>query len=109
MNDPVTYRSTAGAVLSPGAHRMARHHDRRRKGLRCVTIEWEKESMHLEVGPMPDDPDALVADYFEAADDECYSIEKLTVQPSPSHTSPAFEGASTPFLLPFPTYSQPNS
>jgi hypothetical protein len=39
------------------------------------TIEWERESMHLEVGPMPDDPDALVADYFEAADDECYSIE----------------------------------
>ena len=37
--------------------------------------------MRLEVGPMPEDPDALVADYFEAADDECYSIEKLTVQP----------------------------
>jgi hypothetical protein len=37
--------------------------------------------MHLEVGPMPEGPDALVADYFKAADDECHSIEKLTVQP----------------------------
>jgi hypothetical protein len=39
MNDLVSNRPTDGAAPSPAAHRMARHRDRRRKGLRCVTIE----------------------------------------------------------------------
>jgi hypothetical protein len=57
--------------------------DGARRGIEayCRDEWWEKEFMHLEVGPMSEDPDALVADYFEAADNECYSIEKLTAQP----------------------------
>jgi hypothetical protein len=39
MNDTVSNRPTDGAAPSPGAHRMARHRDRQRKGLKCVTIE----------------------------------------------------------------------
>jgi hypothetical protein len=47
MNDPVSNRPTAGAVLSPGAHRMARHRDRRRKGLKCVTIELRETEIDV--------------------------------------------------------------
>jgi hypothetical protein len=39
MNGPLSNRPADGAALSAGARRMARHRNRRRKGLRCITIE----------------------------------------------------------------------
>jgi hypothetical protein len=47
MKDPVSNRPTEGAVPSPGAHRMARHRNRRRKGLRCVTIELRETEIDV--------------------------------------------------------------
>src|SRR5271163_3864607 len=47
MNDPVSNRPTDGAVPSPGAHRMVRHRDRRRKGLRCISIELRETEIDL--------------------------------------------------------------
>ena len=47
MNDPVSNRPTDGAVPSPAAHRMARHRDRRRKGLRCISIELRETEIDL--------------------------------------------------------------
>jgi hypothetical protein len=44
MNDLVSNRPTAP---SPGAHRMARHRDRRRKGLRCITIELRETEIDV--------------------------------------------------------------
>jgi len=47
MNDLVSNRPTDGAAPSPGAHRMARHRDRRRKGLKCFTIELRETEIDL--------------------------------------------------------------
>jgi hypothetical protein len=38
---------TEGAAPSPGAHRIARHRNRRRKGLRCVTIELRETEIDV--------------------------------------------------------------
>jgi hypothetical protein len=39
MAIPLSSRPTDGAAPSAGARRMALYRDRRRKGLRCVTVE----------------------------------------------------------------------
>ncbi len=39
MNGPLSNRPADGAAPSAGARRMALHRNRRRKGLRCITIE----------------------------------------------------------------------
>jgi hypothetical protein len=47
MNDPVSNRPTDVAAPLPSAHRMARHRDRRRKGLRCITIELHETEIDV--------------------------------------------------------------
>jgi hypothetical protein len=47
MSDPVSSRSTDGTAPSPGALRMARHRNRRRTGLRCVTIELRETEIDV--------------------------------------------------------------
>ena len=47
MKDPVSDRPTKGAAPSPGALRMARHRNRRRKGLKCITIELRETEIDV--------------------------------------------------------------
>jgi hypothetical protein len=47
MSDPVSNRPNDGAAPSPGSHRMTRHRDRRRKGLRCITIELRETEIDV--------------------------------------------------------------
>ena len=46
MNDLVSNRPTGGAIPSPGARRMSRR-NRRRKGLRCITIELRETEIDV--------------------------------------------------------------
>ena len=48
MTSPSKGHPSDGAALSAGAKRMARYRNRRRKGLRCVTVELrEREIEYL--------------------------------------------------------------
>ena len=49
MKDPVSNRQSDGAAPSPGALRMARHRNRRRKGLRCITIELRETEIDVPI------------------------------------------------------------
>jgi hypothetical protein len=47
MSEPVGNRPSDGAAPAPGALRMARHRQRRRKGLKCVTIELRETEIDV--------------------------------------------------------------
>ena len=47
MTDPLSNPPTDGAAPSAGTQRMARHRNRRRKGLRCVTIELRETEVDV--------------------------------------------------------------
>jgi hypothetical protein len=49
VSDPIADPVTEAAARSTSAIRMARHRDRRRKGLRCVTIELRESEVEVLV------------------------------------------------------------
>jgi hypothetical protein len=71
--------------LSPGAERMHLHRARRRRGLRCVTIEIrlveieELASRGYLAPDSADDPDALIAAVHHFLDDSLHSTERRVV------------------------------